>query len=55
MDEYPLNRSEPDTSVNAGRLHASDGARYGRTRNRFGWLTRESGSVRSAEFGLKCQ
>ena len=29
-------------------------ARYGRTWNRFGWLTRKSGSVGSAEFGLKC-
>jgi hypothetical protein len=24
MDEYPLNRSEPDTSVNAGRLLAGN-------------------------------
>ena len=26
MDEYPLNRSEPDTSINAGRLVAGNPA-----------------------------
>ena len=45
MDEYPLNRSEPDTSVNAGRLHGSD--------PRPGQGTGTSASRRNAQCGRR--